>query len=49
MGGGKGVIVTANASVAPFVSIPGTGILYVEDGALKYMGSKGTVTEIAPA
>lgn len=27
----------------------GGGILYVEDGALKYRGSKGTVTIIAPA
>jgi hypothetical protein len=25
------------------------GVLYVEDGALKYRGSKGTVTVIAPA
>jgi hypothetical protein len=50
-GGGKGVIVIANASVAPspLKKIAGAGILYVEDGALKYMGSKGTVTEIAPA
>jgi len=27
----------------------GGGILYVEDGALKYRGSNGTVTVIAPA
>ena len=48
-GGGKGVIAIKNASVAP----PGTpangGILFVEGGALKYKGSSGTVTTIAPA
>ena len=48
-GGGQGVIVIANASVAPSVNIAGAGILYVEDGALKYRGSNGTVTVIAPA
>lgn len=41
----------ANASVAPSPSkkIAGAGILYVEGGGLKYIGSRGTVTEIAPA
>jgi len=48
-GGGRGVIAIANASVAPSVNPAGGGILYVEDGALKYRGSKGTVTVIAPA
>jgi hypothetical protein len=50
-GGGQGVIAIANASVAPDPSkkLAGAGILYVEDGALKYMGSNGTVTVIAPA
>ena len=48
-GGGKGVIVIANASVAPTRSIAGAGVLYVENGALKYRGSNGTVTVIAPA
>jgi hypothetical protein len=50
-GGGQGVIVIANASVPPSPSkkLAGAGILYVEDGALKYMGSNGTVTVIAPA
>lgn len=50
-GGGKGVIVIANASVAPSPSekFAGAGILYVEGGALKYMGSNGTVTVIAQA
>jgi hypothetical protein len=34
---------------APSVSLAGGGILYVEAGALKYRGSSGTITEIAPA
>ena len=48
-GGGQGVIAIANASVAPSVNPAGGGILYVEDGALKYRGSNGTMTVIAPA
>jgi hypothetical protein len=48
-GRGKGVIAIANATVAPSVSPAGGGILYVENGALKYKGSNGTVTTIAPA
>jgi hypothetical protein len=48
-GGGQGVIAIANASVAPSVNPAGAGILYVEDGALKYRGSNGTVTVIALA
>jgi hypothetical protein len=48
-GRGQGVIAIANASVAPSGNPAGGGILYVEDGALKYRGSKGTVTVIAPA
>jgi hypothetical protein len=48
-GGGQGVMVIANATVAPSVNLAGAGILYVEDGALKYRGSNGTVTVIAPA
>ena len=48
-GGGQGVIAIANADVAPKESLAGAGILYVEDGALKYRGSNGTVTIIAPA
>jgi hypothetical protein len=40
--------VIANASVAPSRNISGAGILYVEDGALKYRVSNGTVTVIAP-
>ncbi len=48
-GKGKGVIAIANATVAPSVNPAGGGILYVQDGALKYRGSNGTVTAIAPA
>jgi hypothetical protein len=48
-GGGQGVIAIANAAVAPSVNPAGAGILYVEEGALKYRGSAGTVTVIAPA
>jgi hypothetical protein len=48
-GGGQGVIAIANASVAPSADLAGGGILYVEDGALKYRGSNGTVTVLAPA
>jgi hypothetical protein len=48
-GGGQGVIAMANASVAPSANPAGGGILYVEDGALKYRGSTGTVTVIASA
>jgi hypothetical protein len=48
-GGGRGVIVIANASVAPSTNIPGAGMLYVEGGALRYRGANGTVTVIAPA
>jgi hypothetical protein len=48
-GGGQGVIAIANAAVAPTVNPAGGGVLYVEDGALKYRGSSGTVTTIAPA
>jgi hypothetical protein len=48
-GKGKGAIVIANTTLAPSVSVPDAGILYVKDGALKYRGSNGTVTEIAPA
>jgi len=39
----------ANATAAPSVNPAGGGILYVEDGALKYRGANGTVTVIAPA
>jgi len=48
-GKGQGVIAIANVSVAPSVNPAGGGILYVEGGALKYRGSNGTITTIAPA
>jgi hypothetical protein len=48
-GEGRGAIVIANAAVAPTANVTGAGILYVQDGALKYRGSNGTVTVIAPA
>ena len=48
-GSGKGVIAIANATAAPTGNPAAGGILYVEDGALKYRGSQGTVTVIAPA
>ena len=48
-GSARGVIAIANAAVAPSVNPRDGGILYVEDGALKYRGSAGTVTVMAPA
>ena len=38
------MIVIANASVPPGESIAGAGILYVQNGALKYLGSNGSDT-----
>ncbi|MDT8915746.1 hypothetical protein [Amycolatopsis sp. PS_44_ISF1] len=49
LGGGVGVIAIANATTAPTSNPTGGGVLYVEAGALKYRGSSGTVTTIAPA
>jgi hypothetical protein len=46
--GGAKVLVLANGT-APTSSPAGGGQLYVEAGALKYRGSSGTVTVIAPA
>jgi hypothetical protein len=48
-GGGRGVVAIANATAAPSLNPAGGGILYVEDGALKYRGANGTTTVIAPA
>jgi hypothetical protein len=48
-GGGQGVIAIANAAAVPSVNPAGGGILYVQDGALKYRGSNGTVTVLASA
>jgi hypothetical protein len=36
-------------TTAPTANMTGGGILYVENGALKYRGSSGTITTIAPA
>jgi len=47
--GGSGVLGIANATVVPGGTPTGGGVLYVEGGALKYKGSGGTVTTIAPA
>lgn len=43
-----GNIGIANSS-APSGNLTGGGILFVEAGALKFRGSSGTVTEVAPA
>lgn len=46
---GRGTVFIKNCTTAPAVSTTGGGVLYVESGALKYKGSSGTVTIIAPA
>ena len=48
-GGGQKVIAIPNAGVVPTTNPSGGGVLYVEAGALKWRGSSGTVTTIAPA
>jgi hypothetical protein len=48
-GRGVGVIGITNAQRAPSFDPAGGGVLYVEAGALKYRGSRGTVTTIARA
>jgi hypothetical protein len=48
-GGGVGVQFIGNAATVPTSNPTGGGILYVESGALKYRGSSGTVTVLAPA
>jgi hypothetical protein len=48
-GSGAGVIGIKNAATAPTSNPTGGGVLYAENGALKYRGSSGTVTTIAPA
>jgi hypothetical protein len=48
-GSGDGVIGIANAATAPTTNPSGGGVLYAEAGALKWRGSAGTVTVIAPA
>ena len=48
-GGGEGVLCILNRTVAPSTNPTNGGIIYSEGGALKYRGSSGTVTVIAPA
>jgi hypothetical protein len=47
--GGKGIVFIANAETPPSETPANGGIFFVEAGALKYKGSAGTVTTIAPA
>ncbi|MGW1949984.1 hypothetical protein ACWCRC_37475, partial [Streptomyces sp. NPDC001940] len=49
VGAGVGVVGMANATTAPTGTPTGGGVLYVEAGALKFKGSSGTVTTLAPA
>lgn len=48
-GGGVGVVGITNAETSPTTNPSGGGVLYAENGALKWRGSSGTVTIIAPA
>jgi hypothetical protein len=48
-GGGDGVLGIANATTVPNANPTAGGVLYAESGALKWRGSSGTVTTIAPA
>jgi hypothetical protein len=49
VGGGSGVVGIANAGTVPTTNPTGGGVLYAEGGALKWRGSSGTVTVLAPA
>lgn len=46
---GERVLFIGNCNTAPSVNPSGGGFLYVESGALKWRGSSGTVTTLAPA
>lgn len=46
--GGKGAVAIRNATNVPTATPAHGGVLYVEDGMLKYKGSKGTVTTLGP-
>jgi hypothetical protein len=48
-GGGEGVLSLADAVVVPTSNPTCGGLLYVENGALKFRGSSGTVTTVAVA
>ncbi|MFE7980602.1 hypothetical protein ACFUZA_00220 [Streptomyces cellulosae] len=49
LGGGVGVVALANANTAPAGTPSGGGVLYAENGALKWKGSNGTVTTLGAA
>ncbi|MEN8656402.1 CHAP domain-containing protein [Streptomyces sp. 21So2-11] len=50
LGGGAGAVVgIKNATTAPTTNPTGGGVLFVQAGALRWRGSSGTVTTIAPA
>lgn len=49
LGGGIGVVALGNAPTVPASNPTGGGVLYAEAGALKWRGSSGTVTVVAPA
>lgn len=46
---GNGILYIANRLAAPTGNPSGGGFLYTESGALKYRGSGGTVSTVAPA
>lgn len=48
-GGGIKVVGLANAVTVPTSDPTGGGVIYVENGALKYRGSSGTTTVLGPA
>jgi hypothetical protein len=48
-GGGVGVLGIANAGTVPTTNPSGGGVLYVESGALKYRGSSGSISTLAPS
>ena len=48
-GGGVGMVYIANRTTGPSSNPSGGGILYAESGALKWRGSGGTTTTVAPA
>src|SRR5690606_16694541 len=48
-GDGVKVLQIANCTTVPTTNPSGGGLLYYEAGALKYRGSSGSVTTIAPA
>lgn len=46
---GTKVVFIANASALPSGTPTGGGVLYVDSGALRWKGSSGTITNLAPA